>query len=113
MNIHDLFPTKWLTPADLKGRSVVVVIDHVSVQDVYNPRTRQLNKKLAVSFRGAKKQMLLNKTQAFAMAAVCQSLNVEEWEGHRVQLNVGVAPNKAETIVVSEPANETNNKEDL
>jgi hypothetical protein len=103
MNVNDLFPAKWLTPADLKGRSAVVEVEHVTLEDVFNPRTRQGDKKLAIAFKGARKRMLLNKTQAFAFAAACASTESAHWVGCRVQLSVGIAPNKAETIVVSAP----------
>lgn len=103
MNVNDLFPAKWLTPADLKGRSAVVEVERVALEDVFNPRTRQTDKKLAVAFKSAKKRMLLNKTQAFAFAAACASTESAHWVGCKVQLSVGIAPNKAETIVVSAP----------
>jgi hypothetical protein len=87
----------------MKGRSAVVEVEQVTLEDVFNPRTRQTDKKLAIAFRGAKKRMLLNKTQAFAFAAACASTESAHWVGCRVQLSVGIAPNKAETIVVSAP----------
>lgn len=101
MNVNELFPAKWLAPADLKGRSAVVEVERVTLEEVFNPRMRQVDKKLAVAFKGARKRMLLNKTQAYGFAAACQSADTAQWVGRRVQLSTGIAPNRAETIVVS------------
>lgn len=38
MNINDLFPAKWLAPSDMKGRSAVVEVEQVTLEDVFNPR---------------------------------------------------------------------------
>jgi len=104
MNVNDLYPRKWLTPEDIQGRSVTVEIAAVSLETVRNPRTNTQEPKLCVAFKRAQRRMLLNKTQAFALADACGSADTERWPGRRVTLSVGIAPNRQATIVVSAAA---------
>ena len=100
MNVNDLFPRKWLAPEDLQGRSVTVTIDSVSLVKVHNPRTQREEHKLCVAFVARRKRMLLNKTQAFALAAAVGSDDTDTWPGCRILLSTGVAPNRQSTLVV-------------
>jgi hypothetical protein len=99
MNIEQLYPKKWLSAADLAGRCVTVTISAVSLEQVRNPRTNREEPKLAVAFEGKQKRLLLNKTQAYALAAI-GSKETDGWAGMQVTLSPAVAPNGAQTIAI-------------
>jgi len=103
MNITDLFPKKWLEAADLAGRSVSVKIAAVGLEEVYDPRSRDLHMKLALTFERASKRMLLNKTQAFAVAAATGSEETDGWIGKTITLSAGVTAARRPTLVVAPP----------
>lgn len=103
MNVQELYPAKWLTPADLKGRSHALDVSGVTLEQVWDTRKKQTVYKLAVAFVRAQKRLLCNKTQSFALAAVCGSPETANWIGHRVVLSPSVAPNGKETIAVTAP----------
>ena len=101
MNIEKLFPTRWLHPEALNGRAVTVTIERVTLEKVHNPTTNKDETKPAVAFRGATKLLLLNKTQALAIARILGSGETDDWAGKRVTLAAAVAPNGKQTILVT------------
>lgn len=103
MNVNELFPKKWLEPVDLAGRSVTVKIVGVGLEEVYDPRSRDMHMKLALTFEKASKRMLLNKTQAFAVAAATGSEETDGWIGKSITLAAGVTAARRPTIVVAPP----------
>ncbi|MET4238554.1 hypothetical protein AB7Z32_23950 [Bradyrhizobium sp. 482_C4_N1_1] len=62
MNINEAFPSKYLSAADLQGRPATVRMGEVN-SEVLDRET-----KLILSLQGKKKQMVLNKTNAMAIA---------------------------------------------
>lgn len=101
MNVQTMFPKKWLSAADLMGRTVTVFVEGCAVETIFNTRTKRNEQKLAVAFHGKQKRLLINKTQAYALAAACGSQETDNWAGHTVLLSVGMAPNGQETIIVT------------
>jgi len=111
MKVDQLFPTKWLHPEALNGRAVTVTIARVTLEQVHNPTTNKDETKPAVAFRGATKLLLLNKTQALAIARILGSGETDDWAGKRVTLAAAVAPNGKQTILVTpvaDPVPDTN-----
>ncbi len=107
MNIGELYPKKWLSALDLPaGKSATVHIEAATVEQVRNPRTNRTEPKLCIAFYGKQKRLLLNKTQAYAIAAATGSLDTDTWPGHTINLSVGIAPNSQPTIVIT-PAAQT------
>ena len=104
MNINDQFPSRWLDPDDLGQRRITVEIIAATLEEVYNRQTNAKERKLALSFKSAKKQMLLNKTQAFAIANIAGDPDTDNWIGKSITLRAGTAPNRKPTIVVEAPA---------
>jgi len=104
VNIQTVFPSKWLDPDDLATRRITVEIEAATMEEIYNRQTNAKEKKLALSFKRATKMMLLNKTQAFAIAQICQSEDTDGWIGKSITLRAGTAPNRKPTIVVEAPA---------
>ncbi|MCB0063486.1 MAG: hypothetical protein KDE19_15295 [Caldilineaceae bacterium] len=103
MDVRTLYPSKWLSPDDLGNRRVEVTISECGLDEVYNSQTREKERKLTVSFAGAKKRLICNKTQTFAIAEIAGSYESDDWKGTKVSLRVGNARNGKPTIVV-EPA---------
>lgn len=104
MNIHKLFPSKWLAAADLGGKEFTLVIESVSMATVRNAQTNKEEQKPAIKFYRAQKQLLFNKTQAFAIAAITGEEDTDRWTGHTVVLSAGIAKNRKPTIIISAPA---------
>ena len=77
MNVRNVFPSKWLSADDLGQRRVEVVIAGCTMEEVHNRVTNQKEKKLAVAFEKATKRLLVNKTQAFAMAEIAGVLKTQ------------------------------------
>ena len=87
MNIlnHDSIASEWLSGLDLAGKTVSVVIAGVEEVTVPEPRTGRQVRKVAVRFQAAKKALLLNATNAKALAKLF-GLETEGWTGKGVML---------------------------
>lgn len=85
MKISDLFPSRWLSPADLQGRSVRVTIKSVELVSLRDPRTKQENAKAVVYFEGKQKALILNKTNAFKIAELLGD-DTDSWIGGQITL---------------------------
>ena len=87
MNIleHESVASEWLSGIDLNGRTVTVVIAGVEEVTVPEPRTGRAVRKVAVAFRGARKRLLLNATNAKALAKLF-GLETDAWTGKGVTL---------------------------
>lgn len=103
MNIHEVFPAKWIEPDDFAGKRFTLEIIGVTLEEVFNRQTNSKEKKLAVAFKGAKKRFLLNKTNASAIAEIVGSPDTDNWIGHSIVLRAGIARNQKPTIVVEAP----------
>ncbi len=103
MNVHNVFPSPWISAEDLAGKRWEFVIAGVTMEQVHDRQTNQKVDKLVVAFVGPKKRLILNKTNAMALAHICDSDETDDWRGKRVALRAGLAPNRKPTIVI-EPA---------
>ena len=101
MKIDTLFPTRWLHPEQLGGRAVVVTIQSVTLEEMHNQTTNKKEMKPAVAFVGKTKLLILNKTQALAIARITGQNDTDNWAGKKVTLSATVAPNGKQTIMVS------------
>lgn len=100
-SIKDFWPDRWLRPEDLQGAKPVVTIEAVTVEELFNPRTKRMEPRLIIGFWKKQKRLPLNKTQAQAIADITGTDDYTLWHGHQVVLSQGIAPNKAATIVIS------------
>ncbi len=98
-SVDELFPRVWLRAEDLGGRPHVVTIARVDLEDI---RQASGEKKTAavLTFEGAKRRMIANKTQCSALASVCGSGRFSDWVGHDVVLEPATAPNGRPTIAI-------------
>ena len=87
MNIlnHDSIASEWLSGLDLAGKTVNVMIATVDEVTVPEPRTGKQVCKVAVTFAGAKKRLLLNATNAKTLAKLF-GLETDAWSGKGVAL---------------------------
>jgi hypothetical protein len=100
-SLKDLWPDKWLRAEHLQGKRPTVAIEAVTVEPLYNPRSKKSEPRLIVAFYGKSLRLVANKTQAHALADICRSEDYTTWVGHRVVLSTGRAPNGADTILIS------------
>lgn len=68
---ENLFGKKYVGPDDLKGKpDVHAEFTSYKVATVFNPNTNEKEVKLTLTVKGGKKEIVLNKTSARALAAV-------------------------------------------
>ena len=85
-NIYDMFPSKYLRAEDLKGKPYDLTIKQVAKEEMRSYSGAEPENKLVVFFDGAKKGLVLNKTNAFALADICGIPETDAWAGKTVQL---------------------------
>jgi hypothetical protein len=104
--VSDLFPSRWLAPADLRGRSVTLTITAVAVEQRHNPRTHKPEPKAVLDFGRSigcarHSRLPLNRAQCLALAALAGSERFADWPGLRVTLHPATAPNGKPTIRIT------------
>lgn len=80
-----MFDEKWLKAWDLAGRDWTLIIRKVEAGVLENARQRRKDRKPVVYFRGARKPLALNKTNAKTIAALYGN-NTDSWVGKLVTL---------------------------
>jgi hypothetical protein len=80
MNVHDLFPSKYLKASDFQGQDVTLMMVTVAVEDIGDGENRPL-----LRFDGAKKGLLLNRTNARTIAEL-YGAETNDWRGRHVTL---------------------------
>ena len=83
MKRDDLFPSKYLKCADLKGRPRVVEIEHAAIEMLKNPKGEE-QRKSVLYFKGAKKALPLNLTNF--VAEIVGSDETNDWPGTKLEL---------------------------
>jgi hypothetical protein len=84
MDTSEFFQSRWLRGDDLKGKAYKVAVQAVAVEDLKN-KDGQTERKLAVTFRGIPKPLILNKTNYLALvAAAGGSRDSADWIGQTV-----------------------------
>lgn len=79
MDINAAFPSNWLKAADLQGRAVRVTIKEVISEDIGDGH------KPVVYFQNGNKGLVLNKTNALAIADIYGS-DTDNWAGAIVEV---------------------------
>src|SRR6476660_4410269 len=80
MRLNALFPSKWLRHEDLDGKRHTVVIDRLDTETF-----GEEGEKPVIFFRGRKKGMVLNKTNAYAIGEEFGD-DTEKWVGKEIIL---------------------------
>lgn len=97
--VSELFPSKFLSAEDLQGKVFklkIAAVEFIQIHDRYEGDVT----KAAIRFDGARKQLILNITQARAVAAIVGSEAFANWIGHEVILRPGRADNGKPTITI-------------
>lgn len=80
MNIKSAFPSQWLAAAELEGEEKTLKIKDVVLEDVGS------DQKPVVTFYGAKKGLVLNKTKSVVIADILGSEETDDWAGHYITI---------------------------
>lgn len=97
ISVAAVYPSPWVSPDDI-GRPTTVIVTAVTVEEFRQPDgTKQ--PKIVLAFKGARKRLPLNKTQAKALAELLGD-DAEKWAGRTIILAPGMAPNRKATIAV-------------
>jgi hypothetical protein len=84
MKREDVFPSKYLKAADLKGKPVVLDIENAPLEVLKNGDGKEEHKTV-LYFKGAKKALPLNQTNWDSVAAICGD-DTDMWPGCRIEL---------------------------
>lgn len=106
----DMFPSKWLSAADLHDNDATLTISSISQELV--GQGEEAERKWVVYFNEVNKGLVLNKTNATSFAN-CFGDDTDEWEGRRVVLyptEVNFSGRMVEAIRVKEKATKNANK---
>lgn len=81
MKPSDIFSSKYLSAADLRGRDVTVTIEGATIEKMQNGE-----KKLALTFRGKEKGFLVNRTNFNSIAEALGTDETDDWEGRAITI---------------------------
>ena len=104
-SVSELFPSRFLKAADLKGRTVKAKIKKVEVEEIGQDR----DEKPVVYFEGVERGLVMNKTNAFAIAEI-HGDPTGGWTGKEVELFSMMVPYQGQSVAairvraVAEPA---------
>jgi hypothetical protein len=92
MNVHDMFPSKYVACGDLRGMDVPVRIARIDMEDVSNGDLKPI-----VYFVGMKKGLVLNRTNAKRIATM-HGPETNGWLGKDITLYPSETEFKGETV---------------
>ena len=99
MNASELYGSPFLKGSDLQ-RPVKLTISDLEIGEFTDQKSGAKQKRVIMGFAGAKKRLVINKTQASVMiAAYGDEMGV--WPGKQVILAPGIAPNGQATVQLS------------
>ncbi len=84
MNVNDMFPSKYLSGADMTG-PIIVTIAGVKIEKAFKPGEGNTNI-YVLQCEKATKGIVLNKTLAHQIAVIAGSLVTDDWRGKKVVL---------------------------
>lgn len=85
LNVDLMFPSKYLKAADFQGKEVVLTIAGVKMDDLQMTNGTRARKPV-VSFAETDKELVLNKTNAKAVAAALNEKLAVKWPGRKITL---------------------------
>jgi hypothetical protein len=112
--VNDFFPSKYLSAADLKGKTVHATIDKISVEEFENDGRRQT--KPVITFREKNlKPLVINKTNFLILVKLCGE-DTDTWSGKKIGLHMELVSFKGkvtESVRVTQPSQEFNDAVDF
>jgi hypothetical protein len=91
MELADVFPSNYIKAADLKGRTVTVVIADATIEKLGEDR------KLVLTFQGKEKGLVTNKTNANRIAYMYGN-NTDAWVGKEIALKAELVDFQGKTV---------------
>ena len=85
MHVDLMFPSRYLKAADFEGQAVRLTITEV-FQDEVQMANGTKTEKYILRFQETEKELILNKTNAKAMAKVLQEPKAINWPGEHITL---------------------------
>lgn len=85
MNVHDMFPSKYVSAYDLHGRDVTVTISRITQDEEFNKDTGEKERIWLLWFEGAKKPMRCKPVHGKTIAALYGDENTA-WIGKAITL---------------------------
>lgn len=92
-----MFPSRYLRAADFEGKAVALTISEV-VRDMVQMATGQKAEKYILRFRETSKELVLNKTNAKAVAKVLSEPKAINWPGERIILKPTICEAFGESV---------------
>lgn len=83
MNVDTMFPSKYIGAADLQGRSHVVTMANVVMEEIKSRQGTQ--NKPVLYFQGKEKGLVLNMTNANSIAEL-YGKDTDNWRGQAIEL---------------------------
>lgn len=77
-SIEDVY-TFYLKAADLQGQPRTVTIETVTIEKIFNPRTKRNEPYIVLRFKNKKRVLPINKTQATALATITGTDDYTQW----------------------------------
>jgi hypothetical protein len=97
MKRDDLFPSKYLKCADLKGQPRVVQIKNAPIETLKSPKGEE-QRKAVLYFNGIKKTLPLNLTNYDSVADIIGDDETNNWTGARIELYPGTTMLGGKTV---------------
>ena len=91
--ITEAFPSNFLKAQDLNDRTVKVAIDKIVFEEI----GQEKNSKPILYFQGAKKGLVLNKTNALLIGAI-HGEQMDEWAGKEIELFSQMVPYQGKSV---------------
>jgi len=85
MTRDEVFPSKYLKAADLKGKAHLVTIESVSYETFKGMDGREVQK-VVLHFKNTEKTLPLNLTNFDAVCDATGCLDTEDWPGQRIEV---------------------------
>lgn len=103
MKVKEMFPDRWLKAEHLQGKTHLLTIERVTVEGLFNPETKKYERKFVMRFCKKNLPMVVNKTQALALAQITGEDDTDLWPGHQIALSPATTANGKDTMLVSRP----------
>ena len=87
----DVFPSKYLRHADLKGKPVTVTIESATLETLRNHDGKEQPKTI-LHFVGKTKALPLNRTNWDSVANITGEGDTDNWAGHKIELFPSTTP---------------------
>jgi hypothetical protein len=92
---HEVFPTRFLTAADLNGKPITLTIERAPLEVLKNKTGEET--KTVLYFRGTKKSLPLNRVNWDSCADICGD-DSDDWSGCRIEVFPTTTQFAADTV---------------